>query len=379
MRETACVRPDGTATARPGDSSLHLGMYVHDLNDRGIARVVRQMSAALAEDGVDVAIVCVSEDGEPSQLDSVPVIELGRRGGKLGVVYRFATSMSQQEFDVVMAHGEGPCRDVVLARMISSRKPRLVLLSHIHRGTHGLNMKWLRDALAKWLYPRADVVAGVSPDVVADLIDLVPTWGGKTVVLPNPVQVFPDDQTVPDHPWFADEALHVVVSVGHMNPRKGHDIGLRAFREVHRHDPDARFILLGDADDEAYMEELHGYVAENDLRSAVTLLHEVSDVNPYLAAADVFMHAARSEAFGLVILEAMSAGTPVVATDSPGGGASWILGGSAYGRLVPAGDADALARNVIELLESPDERQRLSRVGLNGAGTSRRSLWSTIT
>src|SRR5258707_14552742 len=90
----------------------------------------------------------------------------------------------------------------------------------------------------------------------------------------------------------------------------------------------------------------------------VKVIGWVDDVANLLSTLDLFVSPARSEPFGLSIVEAMAAGVPVVATASEG--AREIIEDNQTGRLVPVGDSEAMATAIIELLNDPTERKRLA-------------------
>lgn len=108
-------------------------------------------------------------------------------------------------------------------------------------------------------------------------------------------------------------------------------------------------------------EEFSRRVAESGLRERVRILGFRSDVGRLLAAADIFVLPARHEAFGIVLLEAMSAGVPVVATRT--GGIPEIVSAGETGILAEPGDPVGLARALLELADDPGKRQALGRAG----------------
>jgi glycosyltransferase involved in cell wall biosynthesis len=108
----------------------------------------------------------------------------------------------------------------------------------------------------------------------------------------------------------------------------------------------------------AYEASLHAAMAAADLASRfhfLGTLQSVADVLPELA---LLVHPARQEPLGRVLLEAAATGVPIVATDV--GGTREIFPNSTMARLVEANDDEALAAAMIELIESPLVRERLS-------------------
>jgi glycosyltransferase involved in cell wall biosynthesis len=95
----------------------------------------------------------------------------------------------------------------------------------------------------------------------------------------------------------------------------------------------------------------------------VDFMGYVKNPYPYIAHSDVFALTSEGEAFGLVLVEAMSCGTPVVATDAKGGGPRSILGGGRFGTLVARFDAGDVADSILRILESESVRREHVRAG----------------
>jgi rhamnosyl/mannosyltransferase len=144
----------------------------------------------------------------------------------------------------------------------------------------------------------------------------------------------------------------LVLGLGRLVYYKGFDVLLRAMPQVH-----GRLVLIGDG---PLRGALEAQAAAAGLGDKVTLLGEVPDPAPYFHAADVFAlpSVARSEAFGIVQLEAMAAGTPVVNT-ALASGVPWVSRHMATGLTVPPADPGALADALNRLLEDHDLRARL--------------------
>ena len=155
----------------------------------------------------------------------------------------------------------------------------------------------------------------------------------------------------------------VVGTIGHLAPIKGHDVFVRAAKIVLKKHPDVCFIIVGEDKSKSgeNRRELEDLIARLDLKSKIELAGWTDDVRPFLQKFDLFVSAARAEAFGLVIVEAMLYGLPVIATRSEG--ASEIIENGASGILIPNEDAESLATRISELLGSKEKREHLIRNG----------------
>lgn len=153
----------------------------------------------------------------------------------------------------------------------------------------------------------------------------------------------------------------VVGTVGHLAPIKGHDVFIRAAALVSADRPDVHFVVIGE-DKSASMDHrrsLEKLIAELGVDNVVDMPGWRDDINAALSSLTLFVSAARSEPFGLAIVEAMAAGLPIIATRSEG--ALEILEDGVTGKLISTDDPGALAAAINDLLANPSECSRLGR------------------
>lgn len=149
----------------------------------------------------------------------------------------------------------------------------------------------------------------------------------------------------------------VIGMAGWIWPWKGQDVFLRAAAELAGRWPTARFVVVGGTGEEGFRRRLDGLVAELGLQDRVTFTGARADVYDWFDAMDVAVHASFGEPFGLVVVEAMALGTPVVATSV--GGPSEIIADGESGLLVAPGDHRAMAAAIHGLLDDPPRRARI--------------------
>jgi len=206
-------------------------------------------------------------------------------------------------------------------------------------------------------YPRADAIVAVSNGVADDLAATAGIERERIRTLYNPVvtpSLLDRAQEDVDHPWFEPGAPPVVLAAGRLRASKDFGTLLQAFARV-RETRAARLVVLGEGGEREALAR-----QAQDLRVADDVEFPGFVANPfaYMARAGVFVLTSRYEALGNVLVEAMACGCSVVSTDCPVGPAE-ILEDGRYGRLVPVGDADALARAIAAALDDPEAPERL--------------------
>ncbi|MYT29109.1 glycosyltransferase family 4 protein [Streptomyces sp. MspMP-M5] len=197
---------------------------------------------------------------------------------------------------------------------------------------------------------------------------LVEHLGGDAVVIPNGVDVDFFARAEPRPEWQG----RTIGFIGRIDePRKGLPVLMKALPAILAAVPDARLLVAGRGDED---EAVAGLPAA--LRSRVEFLGMVSDEDKarLLRSVDVYVAPnTGGESFGIVLVEAMSAGAPVLASDLDA--FAQVLDQGEAGELFTNEDAEALATAAIGLLNAPD---RLAELGERGAKHVRRFDWTTV-
>jgi glycosyltransferase involved in cell wall biosynthesis len=158
---------------------------------------------------------------------------------------------------------------------------------------------------------------------------------------------------------IAPETL-LIGTIGEIKKQKGHEEFLRAAASVASIFPNAEFIIAGADTSQkgTHLAALRNLVQQLSPGSRVHFTGWLDDVFPLLCALDLYVSASHTESFGLSIAEAMASALPVVSTATEG--AREIIRDKTTGLLVPVGDAEAISRAIISLLENSRERNRLA-------------------
>jgi glycosyltransferase involved in cell wall biosynthesis len=203
----------------------------------------------------------------------------------------------------------------------------------------------------------ADAVVAVSEAVADDTAAFSGRPRDRIEAIANPVEidrVRAAADAPAAHAWLGGGAP-VVVSVGRLHPKKGHALLLRAVARLR--DRQVRCIILGEGPER---ERLEGLARRLGIDGRVDLPGFVANPHAVVGRADALALPSRREPFGLVLVEALACGTPVVAADAPGGASEILIDrdGAAYGTLAPRRPRP-FARAVARVLDGPPDPDRL--------------------
>jgi len=286
-------------------------------------------------------------------LSSVPspnVIELPMRNAlSLRSVYRLSRFMRENRIEIIHAH---LARDYPLAALAAKRSgAHLVLTRHVLFPLSKIHRLTLR---------RTSRVIAVS-QAVADSLRAQNIFSTERILtIHNGIDSAHFKQRRATASRAQGSRMRVGM-VGHLAPIKGQEEFIQAARLICQSRKDVDFIIAGE--DKSYRREnrasLEKLIRALGLEDQVQLLGWIDDIASLLGTLDVFVSPARSEPFGLAIVEAMAAGVPVVSTASEG--AREIITADESGRLVSIGDVEGLAKAIADLLSDANARDRLSR------------------
>lgn len=215
----------------------------------------------------------------------------------------------------------------------------------------------------RWLTPITDAFIGVATEHGRFLREEEKFPAAKVVVIPNGVNVDrfaprPDRRIAIRAELGIEADAPVAGILAALRPEKNHELFLRAAARVRQTLPNARFVVIGEGPERPAIE---GWINELGLGDAVLLLGNRSDVPDVLAALDVLALTSHMEANPVSILEAMSVGLPIVATDV--GSVHESVQEGVTGFLVPPGDEPALAARLTEVLSDRVLAAQFGRVG----------------
>ncbi|GAA1159898.1 glycosyltransferase family 4 protein [Ornithinicoccus hortensis] len=329
----------------------------------GVQLHVKDLATELISRGHQVSVLAPAEDDTPlpdfvvSAGSAVPV----RYNGSVArlafgpqVSARVDAWLAEGRFDVIHIH-EPASPSVSLLALWAAQGPVVATFHTATLKSRAMRMAnpILRPSLEK-LSARIAVSEAARKTVTAHV-------GGTTVVIPNGVYVkdFRPDPT-DQRRWGSRTDGPRVVFLGRFDePRKGLHVLAEAVPSILRAHPDAQILVAGPGDVAERARALPDDVAKA-MRFLGALSHE--DKVSLLAGADVYVAPnTGGESFGIILVEAMAAGAPVVASDLDAFTA--VLDHGRAGLTFPVGDGAALASQVCSLLDDPERRRRVAEAG----------------
>ncbi len=348
--------------------------FCYDLKDGGSPQVVSGILNHLDRDVFNPVLVTYSEARVFPVPEGTTEYILHIHGGgslfqklkaNLIAVFRLRRLIRLEEPEIAVGMG-GMTNWVLILAAGLARKNTAVIV-----GEHGAGaLKYREDRmtslmmrLLNWfLYPLADRIVAISDGVRQYLVREMKVPEGKIVLIHNPVDIqriqkLSREQV--DDPWLHESDTPVVLWVGRMATVKGLEYLIGAFERVIKK-IDARLVLVGEGPLEKAIGEL---VRQKGLQEKVRFAGFQSNPYRYMARSSVFAFPSLSEGFGMVLVESMACGLPVVATDCVAGPSEVLLNGKC-GILVPVADEEALARGIVSLLADTALRERLISVAM---------------
>jgi len=317
------------------------------------------LANALAGRGHDVYAAVAPNSTLQHELTALPKQNITRfplrNALDLPCALQLAGFVREHNIEIIHAH---IARDYTLAAFAAARNKsaQLIITRHV---------LFPLNKLHKLTFACVARVIAVSEAVARSLRDSGVVDKRKIVVVPNGIDIAKFSGEEEPHAFnndsfhrqrSANEATLLVGTIGHLGSIKGHEDFVRAARLIAARRTNVNFIIVGEDKSRTgeHRARLENLIAELKLEARVRLIGWTNDVASVLCSFDVFVSAARSEPFGLAIVEAMASGRAVVATMSEG--AQEIIEDNITGKLVPIGDIEAMASAIDSLLD--DEHQR---------------------
>lgn len=341
---------------------LHITLSLHH---GGRREAILDLMQGLSLLGVENHLCCLDELGPPVESNRgliKGVLELGRsRLLDIRTIRQLRGYCKQHQIDLMHSHDAASAVTCAMAMPL----PHTPLLMSFHR-TRNIESARPRDRLRNAIVGlRMGAVVTASEERRQHYVRQNMIRAGKVLRIPLGVDA---QRFVPDPGRRlairrslglpADGLLLGVV--GHFGPEKGVDIAIDAFQRMCREVPQLKTSLVilgtGSTEQQAFVKDCVDPAFADRIHFAGFQAH----TEHWFPAFDLLLHGARREAFGLVLIEAMACGVPVVAPAT--GGMCDIIVDGECGYLAPVGDVDALSHRASQLLTAPEQRHKMSQL-----------------
>jgi rhamnosyl/mannosyltransferase len=357
---------------------LHLGKFFPPFAG-GIENFLADLMQAQVEQGDTVAAIVhdhqprLSRFFAPVQAEKQKEISIYRAPSYGRLLYApvsphfpFWLNRVLQQFQPELLHLHLPNTSAFFALWLP-RARRIPWIIHWHSDVvEGLNRKLsiayrFYRPLEQRLLAQAHRIIVTSPPYLTSSNALQP-WRDKCQVIPLgiakarlPEPAFQAKQWA-EQQWLKEKIR--ILTVGRLTYYKGHEILIRAIANV----SGAQLFIVGNGE---LRQRLESLIAELNIAHKVKLLGYCSDaeLTALFATCDCFCLPSleRTEAFGVVLLEAMRYGKPIIATAIPGSGVNWVI--AETGQLVPPQDSIALAEALQQMVNNPQQRVYFGEAG----------------
>lgn len=328
----------------------------------GVEKVMYDLTRGLSEAGIHCDMMCASADGRPGVYTLNTCSELMT----CRAWFKFAATMISPamigelrrlcgNYDIIHIHHPDPM--ACMALFLSGYRGKVVLHWHSDIVKQRVLLRLYRPFL-KWLIRRADRIVGTTP-VYLDSSPMLRAVQDKTLCIPIGIRPLPGKTAAADAVRACWPGKKLVFTLGRLIRYKGQKYLVDAARYL----GDDYIVLIGGTG--PLHKSLLEQIRDAGLESKVKLLGFIPDeaVSDWYNACDIFCLSSieRTEAFGIVQIEAMSCGKPVVATTIPGSGVSWVNENGYSGINVPPEDPMALAEAIMQIMSSPEVYSEYSR------------------
>lgn len=336
---------------------MRIAITISTMNAGGAERIVSLLSNYWTERNIQVNIITFDNE------DSKPFYEIKPAArhhhlGILGIINGGIRSSLKGNF----------ARIIALRNRIKAIKPDIIIsfidqtnvltiiaaaflgipvivTEHVNRKHYSPGIFW--EILRNTLYPFTDSMVAVSNGV----LESFPKYMQRNAtVIPNPINIKKIDKTK------NIGTRKKIIGMGRLTYQKGFDILIRAFDMIKEKHSDWDLEIYGEG---PLRNQLENIIADLKLTGRVKLPGLVTNPAEKLSAADIFVLSSRFEGFGIVIIEAMACGLPVISFDCPSG-PSEIINNGVDGILVPPDDMETLSEKMDELITDKNKREKLA-------------------
>ncbi|WP_038247995.1 glycosyltransferase family 4 protein [Ghiorsea bivora] len=265
---------------------------------------------------------------------------------------KLASIIDMNGIDIIHLHWNKDLTLAVLAKLFSKRKPKLVITRH-------MKFPAMKDGvLHRFLYQHIDHIMAITQTMALDLKRFIPDDVRPEISVNylgiDSVSPFSDEEVSQIRALYdAENKNFLIALVGRIDADKGHDLLLEALGIAKTKGLPFKVLVVGHPMQESYLQGLKERVKTQGLQDEMLFLGFVDEPRCLMQACDVLVLATIEETFGLVLIEAMSVGTPVIGSNR--GGVPEIIEDKQTGLLFESCDSQSLFEALETLYLNPEQ------------------------
>jgi len=339
---------------------MRIALYLNNLwGISATTRIAYMLAKRFSEKGHDVLFII---NKHPVEISKEFPVKILKSKGEILRAYELARFSKDKKIDVVLSFMR-PQSNVSGLINRFFRKSRTIFIGSVHNNDNYLSYSKLYHLpyrfLEKWLLEANDKIVAVSNAVKEDLKKAFFINQKKIEVIYNPIDLELINKMAKESIEPELETLFekhpVLINVARMEPQKGLNHLINIFEKVNQILPETKLVLIGDG---TLRRALEKKVFEKGLNKKVLFLGWRKNPFPYMARAKLFVLTSLWEGFGMVLIEAMALGIPVIAFATRGGHVE-ILQNCCP--LISYPNEDEYAHQIVEILKSENFYKKLQR------------------
>lgn len=347
-------QPGLPAARRP----LRVMQLILGLQVGGLESMVVRLARSLDPQRFSSLVCCIDETGplaEQLQQAGIEVVLLkrGQSGTDWGYPRRLAKLLRQQQVDVLHLHNPTALFYGAPAGRLAGVRP-IIYTEHGRDYSHSWKSRLINHILTRMvdrvvvLHERARHYMHAQEG--APLKRIVKVYNG----IADPGEHSPSQRQRMRESLGLNDGVSAIGIVARLDPIKNLPVLIDAMQQLQQQNAPARLLIIGDG---PLRDPLIRQVADNGLEATVQLLGTRHDVPALLSALDLLVLPSSSEGLSMTLIEGSAAGLPLVASDV--GGNNELVDDGVNGLLVAAGDSQALATALQQLIDDPALAQRM--------------------
>ncbi len=341
---------------------MHVALMIDHLRMGGAQRILVQLSLELQKRGIDITVIS-NDDRSPVLAEQLRKAEIpvkyfpGKSLTDLTRLRKLVNYLRSNKIDVIHSN-------LTYSNILGSIAGKLagvpVIVSMHSTDSDKRNFNIFHLKLESWILRRYTQVILAHGNAIAEAHQQ--RFRKKEIeIIPNTVKVFShlseSERNLIRRELIPDKTSTILISVGRMSLPKGYKDLICAFSRINRKYARTYLVIVGDG---FLRDELEEYIRELKLEDQILLVGQREDVPILLGAADIYVSASHWEGMSVAILEAMSAGLPVVATEV--GDNSRVIT-KETGLLVPPKDIESFTNAIERLLLDRELRKKMGLAG----------------